>query len=186
MSLRLWHRNIKVGISQVKTMEGERLKFTSSLTCIRRICAFVFVADLHRDIHTKLVSIMRDTVMSYVSQMRGMVVEWGAFPEKLSPYVVGLSDKTQTLFRLLQKILQHDQLERLFDDIMAMYCEQLAQTYRSLDLPTRNARLRLANDVRELCARLKSFEGIRSTIGLKLVEEFGTAPPPPPPINIDI
>lgn len=171
-------------------MRAVRVHAFASLTpCVTRFCARARPSprvDLHRDIHTKLVTIMRDTVASYVAQMRGMVLEWGAFPEKLSPYVTGLVDKTQTLFRLLQKILQHDQLETLFDDIMAMYYEQLAQAYRSLELPTRNARLRLANDVKELCARLNSFEGIHSTLGTKLLEEFGTPPPPPPPINIDI
>lgn len=152
--------------------------------------------NLRTDIHAKLVSIMRDTLAAYLERMRGQVVEWGAFPDKVSDYVGGLADKTHTLYRLLAKILQHDHLERLFGEILDMYNAKLAEVFRTLDLPTRNARLRLQTDVRALCDKLGHFDGITATLGTTLVQEFvvgqeaaltpANSKKPAEPLNIDI
>jgi hypothetical protein len=50
------------------------------------------------------------------------------------------------------------------------YNKVLFEAFRGLDLPTKNARKRLRADVALLCSNLKTFEGIRSSIGVDLIE----------------
>jgi vacuolar protein sorting-associated protein 54 len=65
-----------------------------------------------------LVSVMRQTVMGYVARLRSS--EWGAFPERVSDYVTGITEKTQTMHRLLLAIFCTEDLQKLMDEILVM------------------------------------------------------------------
>lgn len=65
-----------------------------------------------------LVTVMRQTASALVGRMRSS--EWGAFPERVSEYVTGLTEKTQTLHRLLLDIFSRQELQSLMDEILGM------------------------------------------------------------------
>ncbi len=115
-----------------------------------------------------LVSVMRQTVSGFMARMRSS--EWGAFPDRVSEYVTGITEKTQTMHRLLLEIFSREELQTLMDEILIMYNKVLMETFRGLDLPTKNARKRLRADVALLCGNLKSFEGISSSLGTELID----------------
>ena len=118
-----------------------------------------------------LVSVLRTTLKTSVMRMRSMVVEWGAFPEKVSDYVTGLVEKTHKFHRLLAKILNQADLEVVLNNVLKVYNAMLGECYRGLDLRTKNQRLRLRNDVRLLTEGLAQFEGVASTLGDSLQQE---------------
>lgn len=73
----------------------------------------------HRNkLFAMLVSVMRQTVTGFMARMRSS--EWGAFPDRVSEYVTGISEKTLTMHRLLLDIFSREELQRLMDEILAM------------------------------------------------------------------
>jgi hypothetical protein len=126
--------------------------------------------DHKSKIFAMLVNIMRQAAVTGVQRMRGMVVEWGAFPDRISSYVTGLTDTVRTMHKLLFNILSRADLEIILNETFRVYNQMLWEAMQSLDRPTKNARKRLRNDVRVLTENLKSFEGVSSTFGTKLLE----------------
>lgn len=78
-----------------------------------------------RDVENKLVSIMRELAAS----MRDSVAAAGGGSVSLSV----LADRTQNLFRILEKVLPKQKLARLFDLIHAVYVDMFPPSTPSFD-----------------------------------------------------
>jgi hypothetical protein len=115
---------------------------------------------------------MRQVLVTYVMRMRSVVAEWGAFPDQESSYVAGLIEKTNTMHRLLSSILGPADLTAVLDEVLRVYNVMLWESYRGLELRTKNQRKRLRNDVSRLTSELASFpDGVSSTFGTELQKQ---------------
>ncbi len=116
-----------------------------------------------------LVVVMRNTVLSYMGKLRPS--EWAAFPDRVSDYVNGISDKFRATELLLSSLLCVSDRERVMDAALAAANEVVWDTVSALELPTKGARRRLKADVALLCENLRSFDGINSSLGAVLTEK---------------
>jgi hypothetical protein len=130
----------------------------------------------HRNkLFAMLVSVMRQMAAGYMSRVRPG--EWGAFSDRVSEYVEGITERTMTMHRLLEEILSVTDLERVMSETFVVYNAVLWDAFRGMDVSTKSARKRLRADVALLSEKLSRFDKLKASFGTLLLERVNKAFP---------
>ncbi|KZO95785.1 Vps54-domain-containing protein [Calocera viscosa TUFC12733] len=112
------------------------------------------------EIHAKLIAIMGDRLAIHVKTLLEMKLDAPKNEQGASPYMEMIVKETVTLHKVLSRYLSGPVVEYVMEQVLGTMNSRLAEEYTKIDLPSKDAKSRLLQDVHYLSDKLGSLRGV--------------------------